>query len=295
MYRKGIFISYSHKDKKWLDTIKTFLKPYSRDEKISIWSDEQILPGAQWDTEISKQLETCRVALLLVTPNFLASDYIVENELSLILKRAQEGELIIYWIAVSHSSFNLTNLSKIQSANNPEKPLDELSKPEREKTLVKIAEKIANAMDINVISNVFKIIDDFVPQQKAFVENVEVDNRPRSYSIQAYQEHDKIELKSRDNYVVETITAGDLEKLDRNSKILIRSYENSMKDLFERWAELQPKSFSRDPIIRQDVRDEMEIIRQDLCSQLNAILNYLQSMHKNLDDHYNHVRFICMQ
>lgn len=295
MYRKGIFISYSHLDKKWLDTIKTFLKPYSRDEKISVWSDEQILPDAKWDIEIEKQLETCRVAILLVTPNFLASDYIVDKELSLILKREQEGELIIYWIAVSHSAYNLTDLSKIQSANNPAKPLDELSKSERDKTLVKIAEKIANAMDINAISNVLKIIDDFVPQQKAFIGNVQVDTRPRDYSIQAHQEHDKIELKSRENYVVETITADDLDKLDRNSKILIRSYEYTMKDLFERWAELQPKSFSRDPIIRQDARDEMSVIRQDLCSQLNAILNYLQSMHKNLDDHYHHVRFICMQ
>ncbi|MBK6860436.1 MAG: toll/interleukin-1 receptor domain-containing protein [Saprospiraceae bacterium] len=295
MYRKGIFISYSHRDKKWLDTIMTFLKPYTREEKISIWSDEQIMPGVRWDTEIKKQLETCRVALLLVTPNFLASDYIVDKELSLILKRAEEGELIIYWIAVSHSAYNLTELAKIQSANNPAKPLDELNKSERDKTLVKISEKIANAMDINAISNVLKIIDDFVPQQKAFVDNVEVDKRPKNYSIQAHQEHDKIELKSRDNYVVETITAEDLEKLDRNSKILIRSYENTMKDLFERWAELQPKSYSRDPIIRQDARDEMTIVRQDLCSQLNAILNYLQSMHKNLDDHYHHVRHICLQ
>ena len=69
MYRKGIFISYSHKDNKWLDTIMTFLKPHSRDEKISIWSDKDILPGARWDDEIKKQLETCRVAILLVTPN----------------------------------------------------------------------------------------------------------------------------------------------------------------------------------------------------------------------------------
>jgi hypothetical protein len=273
----------------------TFLKPYTREEKISIWSDEQIMPGTRWDDEIKKQLETCRVALLLVTPNFLASDYIVDKELSLILKRAQEGELMIYWIAVSYSAYKLTALSKIQSANNPAKPLDELSKPERDKTLVQIAEKIADAMDINAIGNALKIIDDFVPQQKAFVENTAVDNSQRNYSVQAYQEKDKIEFKSRDNHVVETITAGDLEKLDRNSKILIRSYESTMRDLFERWAELQPKSFSRDPVIRQDARDEMAVVRQDLCSQLSAILDYLQSMHKNLDDHYYHVRHICMQ
>jgi len=86
-----------------------------------------------------------------------------------------------------------------------------------------------------------------------------------------------------------------LDKLDRNSMIFINSYENTMKDLFERWVELRPKSFSRDPIIREDSRQEMGNIRQDLCLQLNEILNYLQSMHKNLDDHYNHVRHICTQ
>lgn len=295
MYRKGIFISYSHKDKKWLDTIMTFLKPYSRDEKISILSDKDILPGSRWDIEIKKQLETCRVAILLVTPDFLASDFIIEKELSLILKRAGEGELIVYWIAVSHSAYKQTDLSKIQSANNPAKPLDELSKSERDRTLVQISEKIANGMDLNAISNVLKIIDDFVPQQKAFIDNVQVDNRPNDYSIQASQENEKIELKRRDNSIAETITADDLDNLDRNSKILIRSHENTMKDLFERWAELQPKSYSRDSIIKQDARDEMALIRQDLCVQLNAILTYLQSMHKNLDDHYHHVRFICLQ
>ena len=150
-------------------------------------------------------------------------------------------------------------------------------------------------MDLNAVSNVLKIIDDFVPQQKAFIKNEQVDNRPNDYSIQASQENEKIELKRRDNSVAETITANDLDNLDRNSKILIRSHENTMKDLFERWAELQPKSYSRDPVIKQDARDEMALIRKDLCVQLNAILTYLQSMHKNLEDHYNHVRFICLQ
>lgn len=295
MFRKGLFISYSHKDEKWLNTLVTFLRPYTRGEKVTVWSDKQIQPGANWEEEIKSNLDSSRVAILLVSPNFLASDYIVEKELPVLLKRQQDGELIIYWIAISHSAFNTTELFNIQSANNPSKPLDELAKPERDKTLVEITGKIANAMNLNAIGNVLKIIDDFVPQQKAFVNEEEVDNRPRDYSVQAHQEQGTIELKNRENYIVETITATDLEKLDRNSKILIRSYENTMKDLFERWVELQPKSYSRDPVIKEDARDEMSILRKDLCEQLNAILDYLNSLHKNLDDHYHHVRYLCSQ
>ncbi len=293
MFRKGLFISYSHKDEKWLNTILTFLRPYTRGEKVTVWSDKQIQPGANWEDEITSNLNSCRVAILLVSPNFLASDYIVEKELPLLLKRRQDGELIIYWIAISHSAFKTTDLSTIQSANNPATPLDELGKAERDKILVDITEKIANAMNLNAIGNVLKMIDDFVPQQKAFVHDVEVDKKSGDYSVQAHQEQETIEIKNRDNIIVETITAIDLAKLDRNSQILIRSYESTMKDLFERWAELQPKSYSRDPVIKEEARDEMSILRKDLCEQLNAILDYLKSIHKNLDDHYHHVRHLC--
>lgn len=295
MFRKGIFISYSHKDEKWLTTLLTFLRPYTRGEKITVWSDQQIQPGANWEKEIKSNLNSCRVAVLLVSANFLASDYIVEKELPTLLQRREEGELIIYWIAVSHSAYRTTELAEIQSANTPSKPLDELLKPERDRVFVEITEKIANAMNLNAVSNVLKIIDNFVPQQKAFLDGRPVDERERNYSIQSKQEQDTIALKTRDNYVVETITADDLEKLDRNSKILIRSYEGVMKDLFERWVELQPKSYARDPVIRQETRDEMDILRKDMCQQLNAILDYLRTLHKNLDDHYNHVRYLCSQ
>ena len=295
MFRKGIFISYSHKDEKWLNTILTFLRPYTRGEKVNVWSDKQIEPGSNWEAEINNKLNSCRVAILLVSANFLASDYIIENELSVILKRQHNGDLIVYWIAVGYSAYKNTELSKIQSANDPSKPLDDLEKSERDKILVEITEKIANAMNLNAIGNVLKIIDDFVPQQKAFIDNVQVDNRPNNYSILASQEQGKIELRRRDNYIVETISADDLEKLDRNSKILIRTYENIMKDLFERWIELRPKSYARDPVIKEDARDEMSIIRKDLCDQLNAILDYLHMLNKNLDDHYHHVRYICSQ
>ncbi|WP_114939394.1 toll/interleukin-1 receptor domain-containing protein [Mucilaginibacter endophyticus] len=295
MYRNGIFISYSHVDEKWLNIILTFLKPYTRGEKISVWSDKEIKPGTAWRDEIEARLLSCRVAILLVSPNFLASDFIMENELPLILERSSNGELILYWIAISHSAYKTTALVELQSANNPSNPLDQLEKAERDKVLVQITENIANAINLNAIGNVLKIIDDFLPQQKAFIDGKEFDNRERNYSTLAYQQHNRIELKNRDNYVMETITADDLERLDRDSKILIRSYEGVMKDLFERWVELRPKSYSRDPIIRQDACEEMSIIRKGLCEQLNSILDYLLKLHKNLDDHYHHVRHICKQ
>jgi hypothetical protein len=295
MFRNGLFISYSHEDEKWLDTLLKFLKPHTRDEKITVWSDRQIQPGAHWESEIIDHLRSARVAVLLVSANFLASDYIARVELPVLLEMYRNRELIIVWIPVGHSAFSITELKEIEAASSPSQPLDQLSKPERDQLFVAIAEKIANAMNLNAIGNVFKMIDDFVPQQKAFIDDKELDDRPTDYSVQAQQLHDVIELKNRDNFVVETISAEDLDNLDKDSKTLIRSFESTMKDLFERWVELRPKSYSRDPVIRADARAEMADIRKDLCEQLNAILDYLISLHKNLHDHYHHVRYLCSQ
>ena len=293
MFRNGVFISYSHEDKRWLDSFVTALKPYSREEKIKVWSDRDIAPGSDWAREIGAAIDNSRVAVLLVTPNLLASDYIMEKELPLILEKNSKGDLVVFWIAVSYSSYDLTPLVQLQAANDPNLPLDQLSTADRNKELTLIAQKLAKAMDINAIGNVLKIIDDFVPGQKAFIDGVPPDDRERNYSRQAQQEKNMIEIKDRGNYVMETITADDLERLDKNSRMLIRTYEYTMKMLFERWVELQPKSYARDPEVREDAKDEMAGVRKDLCEQLNAILDYLHSLHKNLDDHYYHVRHLC--
>jgi hypothetical protein len=144
---KPVFISYSHADAEWLEKLKKFLKPLENEDKIKIWDDKEIKPGDQWEEEIEKSISAAKAAVLLVTQDFLTSKFISENELPLLLAGANERGVEIFWIAVSSSTYEDTELSKYQSVNDPENPLDTLDPPAQNKELKKIYSKIKNVIE----------------------------------------------------------------------------------------------------------------------------------------------------
>lgn len=143
--RDQVFISYSHKDGEWLEKLQTMLKPLIRQKTISVWDDTKILPGSKWRDEITQALAAAKVAVLLVSPNFLASDFIAEHELTpLLAATAQDGVRVI-WVPVSASMYTETEIATYQAAHDPARPLDSLSPPQQNQALVEICKAIKAA------------------------------------------------------------------------------------------------------------------------------------------------------
>jgi hypothetical protein len=140
-----VFISYSHKDMRFKRDLETWLKPYFRSGAVTAWSDAQIVPGAKWFDKIKAALARAKVALLLVTPQFLASDFIHDNELAPLLKEAEAGGVRIMWVPVIASAYKETPLKDYQALVSPDKPLAEM-KAERNKTWLQICEQVKKAM-----------------------------------------------------------------------------------------------------------------------------------------------------
>ena len=93
MPRNRVFISYSHKDETFFQAFRVHLKPWEDQELLDIWSDHNIEVSEDWHRKIQHALESTTVAVLLVSPNFLASDYIRQHELPELLRAREEGDI----------------------------------------------------------------------------------------------------------------------------------------------------------------------------------------------------------
>ncbi len=122
------------------------LKPLE-DKGLNVWSDKDIIPGQEWPDEIVESLARAKVAVLLISVNFLNSEFIREQELPRFLEPARLKQLTILPILISDCLWDKTEIGKFQSPINPKQPLNSLVPHKREQALVKIARAINAAWE----------------------------------------------------------------------------------------------------------------------------------------------------
>jgi hypothetical protein len=164
---KTVFICYSHKDNegsnpqhRWLDRFLEFVKPLVRQEDLWIWCDKDIKIGADWSGTIDSRLRDAKAAVLFVSASFLASDFIANREIPLLLKKARDGGLPIFQVLVSpcldaEARFkypdpdkgpNEFTLRSLQAANPPSRTLTEMTDAEQARVFVDLAKSLVEAL-----------------------------------------------------------------------------------------------------------------------------------------------------
>jgi hypothetical protein len=145
--RTTVFISYSHRDEEWLRRVQIHLRDLERRGLIQLWDDTKIPAGDRWRENISDALNLAKVAILLVSADFIASEFIANDELPLLLAKAKNEGAVILPLILSPSCYEeREDLSQFQAINDPSKPFIGLEKVEQEDCLVKLRNAVFNAI-----------------------------------------------------------------------------------------------------------------------------------------------------
>ena len=144
--RDKVFISYSHEDKLYLKDVQRHFNPFLN--KINYWDDSRIEPGQKWKEEIKKALKVTKVGILLVSTDFLGSDFIRDEEIPELLETAEkEGGVILIVILKPCLFEEFDNLNKFQAMNSPSRPLSKMSDDEKEELLVNLVRQTKKILE----------------------------------------------------------------------------------------------------------------------------------------------------
>ncbi len=139
--RVTVFVSYSHQDAEWLARLQVHLRPLAA--RLEVWDDTRLAIGDQWRRHITGAIDRARAAVLLVSADFLASDFVTREELPPLLAKAREDGALILPVIVKPCRFERhPELAVFQAANSPSKPLSGLPETESERVFVRVAERI---------------------------------------------------------------------------------------------------------------------------------------------------------
>jgi hypothetical protein len=183
-------------------------------------------------------------------------------------------------------------LASLQFVNKPKEPLDLLPRPQRDKVLTQFAMKVSAALDSSRLGNGLRVIDSLAYRASGFGGTAPGDRAPGTFGTVVRQGQQGLTAGAGSQ--ARTILDFDrISALPPDARQLIRAYDLSIRDNLERYTDAYAKRGTFDKELRREAERTATTARQDLCGDLNKLLDFLASLGVCLDDHYMAVRHIC--
>jgi uncharacterized protein (DUF697 family) len=140
--RNKVFICYSHKDALHVERLLVHLHPVK--DLLKVFVDTSLSPGVEWRKEIETALSSARIAILFISADFAASEFIQKYEVPSLIESAKKDLAIIFPVIVAPvvKAGVVSSLLEYQSPAMELQPLIAMKRPQREKAFVQIAEAI---------------------------------------------------------------------------------------------------------------------------------------------------------
>src|SRR5579864_3685179 len=119
----SIFFCYAREDEALLNKLKAHLRPLQRQGLIDVWYDRDIRAGTEWEQEIKEHLNSAQIVLLLVSPDFMDSDYCYSIEMKRALERHAKDEAKVIPIILRPVYWHGEPLGKLQALPTDGKPV----------------------------------------------------------------------------------------------------------------------------------------------------------------------------
>src|SRR6266849_2759431 len=118
-----IFFCYAHEDEYLLIQLQMHLRPLEREGLIEFWYDRNISAGTEWEREISEQLNTAQIVLLLVSPDFMNSDYCYAVEMKQAIQRYERNEACVIPVILRPVYWQIASLRILQALPTDAQPI----------------------------------------------------------------------------------------------------------------------------------------------------------------------------
>lgn len=145
MSRSKVFVSYCHKDMPWLRRVREHLDVLYQEGVLEYFDDLKIGVGANWYERIDAEMREAHVALLLISPSFLASNFICKVEIPLLFERHHQEGLVLYPLLIRDCPWQeVAWLSRMQIRPADAKPLATMRSPSVDSCLAAVAREITS-------------------------------------------------------------------------------------------------------------------------------------------------------
>lgn len=161
-----IFLSYSHADEGWCRKVELHLRVLKTRVELDLWSDREIGLGENWKDRIRGVIDRTTVAILLISVDFLSSDFITNEELPLLLQHRKDGGLRIIPVIIRPSAWTeIPWLKDIQVWPRDAKPLSTMADADVEESLASLAKSLVGILDPSTRPSPKETVKDYVEEQ----------------------------------------------------------------------------------------------------------------------------------
>ena len=209
-----VFFSYCHADEALRDQIEKQLSVLKRQGVVETWHDRRIEAGQEIDAAITEHLELDDIILLLVSPDFLNSDYCYDKEMIRAIERHDQGEAVVIPIILRPCDWHSAPFGKLNAVPADGHAITRL--PDRDEAMLQVAKAVRKAAERVGASAPTKIVPRPVPLPS---HDQPASTGPRSSNLRLAKQFTQ---RERDHFLTESF------------EFIARFFENSLQELARR-------------------------------------------------------------